>query len=801
MRSRTAPERRRIACLAAGTGAGVLWLTGWALLTFMPPAPGAGGSGDALLLAALLPAGAALLLLPGAPPHAAGQGRTVVDGLIVSVAAFLTAWVSGLDGRFQDTAQSGMALVALHGLGVVAVASMAIVMLTRAAPDARRTLALAAAGLGAIAVADAAFIWLRLAPDFAGAWSPTVLAVAGFALLAAATRAPAGSGPGLPTRASVYIPSVPLSVGLIALCTEAIGAGRLSDILIACGVALVILVIARQIFALLENIAYWRDLEATIEAQTDDLRHREARFRSLVQNSSDVITVISPDADVRYQSPSVTRVFGHRPELLETAGLGVLFATEDLATLWGALAEIEPGGIRTVQSGVTHVDGRPRRVEVVASNLVDDPDVGGYVLNIRDDTDRRALEDQLAHMAFHDPLTDLANRALFRNRAEHALDRRRSGGLVAALFIDLDDFKNVNDSLGHAVGDDLLVLVAERLRQGLRPSDTVGRLGGDEFAVLLEDIDDGVEPVRAAERILSAMAEPFEVGGRPLYTRASIGIATASTRNGSAGDLLRNADTAMYTAKARGKGRFALFDEDMHGSVARRVELEADLRVALERDEVTVAYQPIVSLASGRLTGLEALARWYNPRRGPVGPDEFIPVAEESGLILPLGRSVLHAATSQVREWHQRFPSLRRRPDRRQRLAQPAPPPRHRRRRPGRPARLGARAVPVGAGGDREPAAGRHRADHREARRVPRRRGQDRHRRLRHRLLVAQLPAPFAGRPPEDRPQLRRPHGPGLAGSRARPGHRHHGPRARPGDRGRRHRDRGPARRADGHGL
>jgi diguanylate cyclase (GGDEF)-like protein/PAS domain S-box-containing protein len=652
----SAARRRRRTCLAAGASAGALVFAAWLALAIGPPATGMAEFGDVLHLVAVLPAGIALFLLAGAPELPAGRGRTVVDGMIVATALLALAWVCGLDDRYQTAAGDGFGVVALHVLGFVAVTSMCVVMLTRAAPDARRTLALWAIGLGTVTVADAFLLWLRLEPGYEGTSVPMLLAVAGLGVLVVASRTPSGSSPGLPTRASVYIPSVPLVVGLVAITAEGVGTGHLSDFLICIGVGLVVLVIARQIFALLENIAFWRDLEATIAVQTDELTRSEARFRSLVQNSSDVITVIGVDGDVRYQSPSVTRVFGHAPERLEEEGLAALVDAEDLPVVHRALREIEPGATRTLQCGVTHADGRRRRVEITASNLLEDADVGGYVLNIRDDTERRALEDQLTHMAFHDPLTDLANRALFQDRVKHAIARRRTNSAVAALFIDLDDFKNVNDSLGHGIGDELLVLVGERLRGGLRPGDTVGRLGGDEFAVLLEDIHDEVEPVRAAERILASLSEPFRLGGRTLHTRASIGIATVSVGGENAGDLLRNADTAMYTAKSQGKGRYVRFDGDMHGLVARRMELEGDLRRALDGDELRVAYQPIHSLRTRCLTGFEALARWDHPVHGPIRPDEFIKVAEESGLILPLGQWVLSTATQQLRRWQKRVP-------------------------------------------------------------------------------------------------------------------------------------------------
>jgi diguanylate cyclase (GGDEF)-like protein len=299
-----------------------------------------------------------------------------------------------------------------------------------------------------------------------------------------------------------------------------------------------------------------------------------------------------------------------------------------------------------------------RQAEVVATNLLGDRDVGAFVLNIRDITERKELEEQLTHLAFHDPLTDLANRALFRDRLKHALVRsRRHGKEVAVLFLDLDDFKTVNDTLGHGSGDELLVAVAKRLSGCLRPSDTVARPGGDEFAILLEDLDDQVEPVRAAERLLKVFGKPFEVGDQTVFVRASVGIATTPSAGETAEEIVRNADIAMYTAKAQGKGMYELFESGMHGAVVERMQLENDLRQALEREELHLEYQPIVSLRTWRLTGVEALLRWRHPERGLVPPMEFIPVAERSGMILPLGRWVLETAARQTRRWQERHRS------------------------------------------------------------------------------------------------------------------------------------------------
>jgi diguanylate cyclase (GGDEF)-like protein len=265
-------------------------------------------------------------------------------------------------------------------------------------------------------------------------------------------------------------------------------------------------------------------------------------------------------------------------------------------------------------------------------------------------TDARNFEDAM-HQAFHDSLTGLPNRALFLDRLELAHARaHRSGSPIAVLFMDLDSFKNVNDSLGHAAGDELLVLVAGRLRRWLRPSDTAARFGGDEFAILLEDLDTTGAAELVAQRVLDSLREPFAIQGQEVLVGASIGI--ASSAHPGSDDLLRNADLAMYRAKGLGKGRFQMFEPGMHVAVLERLELEVDLQRALERDEMYVHYQPIIELATARIVGLEALARWRHPVRGMIQPNDFIPLAEETGQIHRLGEWVLAQAVRDAQRWN-----------------------------------------------------------------------------------------------------------------------------------------------------
>jgi diguanylate cyclase (GGDEF)-like protein/PAS domain S-box-containing protein len=412
-----------------------------------------------------------------------------------------------------------------------------------------------------------------------------------------------------------------------------------------------VVIVAPVCLAVGESMAWVSSRFRAMEAELPR-RAGEARFRSLVQNASDVILVMDRETRILYETPSVERVLGYRPdERLGRSALELLHP-DDADRARAALARVldRPGAEVTLELRARHAGGSWVDLEVSARNLANDEHVRGILVNCRDVTQRQLLEEELRHQAFHDALTGLANRALFADRVEHALRRTaRNPRSVAVLLVDLDDFKTVNDSLGHAVGNGLLREVAERVRGSIRDGDTAARLGGDEFALLLEDTDPA-SASQVAERLLHALKGPFRVGPHHLTVGASIGVAMAQ-RSSSVSDLLRNADVAMYRAKEAGKGGAVVFKRGMQRAAANRLALRVDLERALDRGEFVLSYQPIVSLASGEVWGVEALVRWDHPRRGMLAPSAFMSVAEETGLILPLGSWVLREACTQGAMW------------------------------------------------------------------------------------------------------------------------------------------------------
>ncbi len=395
--------------------------------------------------------------------------------------------------------------------------------------------------------------------------------------------------------------------------------------------------------------------DVTARRQAEEaLRASEERFRALVQNASDLIAVLAPDGGVRYESPSHQRVLGRPAAARAGASLLDLVHADDRPQLEDALRHLieHPDGLVTLEYRAAHADGAWRVIESTGANLLGDPAVGGIVFNSRDVTDRRRAEERLLHDALHDELTGLPNRALFMDRLRQAMERARGGpgAAVAVLFLDMDRFKIVNDSLGHPAGDELLVWITAALASAVRPGDLIARVGGDEFTILLEGGRDSADAVGVAERIHERLTAPIDLSGHEVFITASIGIAVLTGDHERPADLLRDADTAMYRAKASGRACHVVFNRRMHRSVLARLQLETDLRRAIERGELRVLFQPFVALASREVAGFEALVRWLHPQRGLLAPDDFLPVAEETGLIVPMGRFVLGEACRQVRE-------------------------------------------------------------------------------------------------------------------------------------------------------
>ena len=402
------------------------------------------------------------------------------------------------------------------------------------------------------------------------------------------------------------------------------------------------------------SIASWRIVEEGHRRSRQALEDSERWFRALIEHSTDLVTVIDADGLISYASPSTLRVLGVTPESRLGRPAVDFLHPDDVASTLAVFERMATGADAPAELRVRvrHGDGTYRWTHLCMTNLLGVDVVRGVVANGRDISDQTELEVQLAHQAFHDPLTGLPNRALLADRLGHALAsaRRHPERRLALVYLDLDDFKTVNDALGHAAGDELLKTAAERIVGCLRAGDTAARLGGDEFAVLLEDLPGPGAAYEVGARLLESLQEPFDLDGSHTMLTASLGV-VISTGDDDAAALVRNADLAMYQAKGEGKGRLEVYEAGMHAAVVERMALKSDLRRGVAAGEFVAHYQPIVDLESGGIRGVEALARWEHPDRGLLAPAAFLTLAEETGVIVDIGRVVLRQVCADFARW------------------------------------------------------------------------------------------------------------------------------------------------------
>ncbi|MDJ0729386.1 MAG: EAL domain-containing protein [Crocosphaera sp.] len=413
----------------------------------------------------------------------------------------------------------------------------------------------------------------------------------------------------------------------------------------------------------LEEFALRRQQQkALLEQQKAEkaLRESEKRFRSLIENAIDIILIVSSDGQFIYLSPSVKRILGYDPDSLKGQGFFDLIHPQDQQSIKAIFKRMKQKVNTSKPLGEFQIRTQNNTwvmLEAIAKNLENDSAVAGFVINCHDITERHQTAQQLRYDAYHDTLTDLANRWALLEQLQQAIDhnQRRRKDHFALLFLDLDRFKVINDSLGHLTGDKLLQDMAKRLQQCHREGDLLARFGGDEFVFLLRDIREPEEAVVVAQRIHKVLKAPFILNNREIFISASIGIAISADYYDSPEQMLRDADAAMYRAKEKGKACHEIFTPTMHLSALKELHLESDLRQAIQRQELVVYYQPIVCLKTQKIVGAEALVRWHPPGKSLIPPNDFIPLAEETGFIIEIDRWVLQYACQQLYQWQQDF--------------------------------------------------------------------------------------------------------------------------------------------------
>jgi diguanylate cyclase (GGDEF)-like protein/PAS domain S-box-containing protein len=385
------------------------------------------------------------------------------------------------------------------------------------------------------------------------------------------------------------------------------------------------------------------------------LRKSEALFRAITENAHDIATIMMTNGSITYESSSIRRILGYEPEDVVGRNAFEYIHPDDHNAVYEAITRelSHPGMTSVVEHRFRHRDGSWRILSSAISNLVAEPAVEGLVVSSRDVTETRRAEESIRHMALHDPLTGLANRSVVQSRIDQAVKQsRRDDHIGAVMFLDLDRFKLINDTFGHQRGDLLLRAVAQRLETCVRTTDTLGRHGGDEFVILLQRITAPIDAAVVAQKIQDALLEPFSVDGTEIAITPSIGICIYPFDGTDSGTLIRHADLAMYRAKDCGRNNYQFFTAEMNVQVLHELEVEIDLRRAVRVREFRLAYQPVVDIAKGAITGFEALLRWQHPSKGLIMPASFIRIAEDTGLIVPIGEWAIQEACAAVRAWH-----------------------------------------------------------------------------------------------------------------------------------------------------
>ena len=433
---------------------------------------------------------------------------------------------------------------------------------------------------------------------------------------------------------------VPLGALLLMLATGL--SSRSSSVVVSVATVLVIVLALARMWQLVGQVRH-----------LSEERGRD-RLAAMVEHSTDAVVLADSTGRINYASPGLRTMLGHEPDGWIGRPVTDLVVPADFEVFHREMQRVVAQGSGTtveVDASLAHLDGHQRKATIVVANLVGGSPVDGVVVTIRDVTEQRNLERQLSHRAFHDELTGLANRALFLDRMDHALRvARADNDPVIVLFVDLDDFKSVNDNLGHAAGDHVLTAIADKIGRAAGSGDTAARLGGDEFALLLEDRGGVERAIDVAERLLDSLHEPIVAGGGEVVVLASVGVAIANSAM-STTSVLRDADIAMYEAKRAGKGQIRIFDPAMRMVATTHLEYRSELARALERDQMRIVFMPFVELSSGQVVGAEALVRWDHPEHGEVPASEFLPIADRSGLIVPIGYWAIEQAFAQAARW------------------------------------------------------------------------------------------------------------------------------------------------------